>query len=144
LDDRDSEASRMRAASDHVLMAAQELLAIEEQKRQLAPADPRFRALAEDACRLAEVVTRLVAVCADQAREVEEETLAAELASIAATPPDATLAPILDEWRSIERELGASQAGSPEAAVLIRRFHTLRAQYTRAAAQLIQELAPKR
>jgi nucleotidyltransferase/DNA polymerase involved in DNA repair len=143
MDERDDAALRLRAASDNVVVAAHELLALEDHKRQLAPGDPRFRALAEDARRLAEEILRLAAVCADQARQIEDERLAAHLTSIAATPPSSSLAPILNEWRSVERELATTTAGSPESEALIRRFHALRAQYTHAAARLIDPAEPR-
>ena len=140
MNNRDDAASRLRIASDNVVIAAQELLALEGQKRQLAPADPRFRALAEDARRLAEEVLRLVDVCIEEAREIEEGFRAAGVASINATPPNPSLAPILEEWRAVERKLALSVPGSPETDVLIERFHALRARYTTTAAQLINDL----
>lgn len=140
MNDRDDAASRLRTASDNVVIAAQALLALEGQKRQLAPADPRFRILAQDARKLAQEVLRLVDVCIEEAREIEEGFRAAGVASIDATPPDPALAPILEEWRAVERKLAMSEPGSPETEVLIQRFHALRARYTNTAARLINDL----
>ena len=121
-------------------MAIAEVGVLEEQKRHLAPTDPRFLILTADVRRASDRLAMVVAICEELAVEIDRDTMAAELASIAKTPPDAPLVAILDEWRAAERALSESEPGSPAAAELIARFRHLRAAYAVAASAVVSEL----
>jgi hypothetical protein len=121
--------AHLRATSDGLILASEELIAIETQKRHLAPADPRFRRYAREVRQSAAEVLGLAEQEEQLAEALENDVRSAELQAIEQTQPRSALASILDEWRTVDRALEATVPGSEEAAALIVRFNRLRAEY---------------
>jgi hypothetical protein len=63
------------------------------------------------------------------ARRLQEQPSANKLPPIERMTPAKELASILEEWRAVEHELLAADAGSPAAADLQARFEGLRDRY---------------
>lgn len=137
----DPTASRevLRGASDGLLIAIREVDAREQMKRGVRPGDPNFAPLAREVRIAAEAV--LLLARAEEARaEVTSGSIAgAGLPTIneSTLPPD--LAGILDEWRGVERLLGAAEPASAEAQRLMEQFETLRDRYALALEAVQQE-----
>jgi hypothetical protein len=126
--------SELRATSDVLLRALDELAALESEKRTLAPDDPRFPEVASQVETLATTVMRMAALekqLADTAH-VMAQTGEPDAPTL---PIDATHRPlheILDDWRTAERDLAQTEPGSIEAAEAQMRVHTWRQEYRRA------------
>ena len=111
-------AADLRATSDALMRDLEVLAAIEEEKRTLAPGDPRLVDLArrvEDIARrvLSSTVRqrKLTEVGSDQVEAAEPGTPAS---SIDDTPR--AIADILAAWRAAERRAAAAEPGSAEEA----------------------------
>jgi hypothetical protein len=118
----------LRAASDTMLRDLEALVVLEEQKRELDPADARFVALARQ---IEEIAGRILH--GSQEQRSLTETIAADPAgrpSIAETPR--STASILAEWRELERRAAAAEPGSTEAAEVELLVARIRAEYAAA------------
>lgn len=121
----------LRAASDSLLRDLAELQALEQEKRDTEPDDPRLVRLAVEIEALA---ARVMGTSVRQ-RERAEAIVGANGSdapddTIAETPREIHV--ILAEWRDTERELTEAAAGSAEADIAERRIATLRREYRRA------------
>ena len=128
-------AGRMRAASDALLSDLETLTALEEEKRGLAPSEPRMLELAAQIRELA-------------ARVLGESNAQELLATRVSQSPGGAAAPIeetprspaavLSAWREAERRLAAAEPGSPEGEVARLHVDQLRAEYRRALEERIR------
>jgi len=121
----------LRAASDSLLRDLTELQALEQEKRQTEPDNPRLVRLAIEIEALA---ARVMGTSMRQ-RERAEEIVGAG----GSDAPDDTIAEtsreihvILAEWRDTERQLTDAVPGSADADIAERRIDTLRREYGRA------------
>ena len=124
----------LRETSDVLLRDLDVLTALEEEKRELAPGDPR---LVELAGRVQEVAARILAGSVrehqlTQAANVEVATGAptAPIATIEETPR--SMIAILAEWRDAERRAAAAEPGSSEQSEARALADALRQEYRRA------------
>jgi hypothetical protein len=123
----------LRETSDALLRDLEVLSTIEEEKRTLAPGDPR---LVELAGRVQQIAERVLAGTVRQHQLSQVANAAVESGSPTA-PRDAidqtprALSAILAEWRDAERRLGAAEAGSAEAAEAKAMTDALREEYRR-------------
>jgi DNA-binding HxlR family transcriptional regulator len=111
-------ATDLRATSDALMRDLEVLAAIEEEKRTLAPGDPRLVELAK---RVEDVARRVLSSTVRQRQLTQvgnEQVEAAEpgspVTSIDETPR--AIADILAAWRAAERRATAAEPGSAEAA----------------------------
>ncbi len=110
------------------MMLTAEVGHLERHKRAVSPDDPRFEELA-----------RAVRVATDGlagfARQEESWALraakggASGIATIERTKAPVTLAQLLNDWRSVERELERAEPGSAESKRLIAEFEAARDRY---------------
>lgn len=102
--------AELRATSDVLLAALDEMRAVEELKRQVPPDDPRFADLAAQVDSLARTIL-------EHSHEQRERAESDRLPTIPieAIPADAPMASILERWRAAERRLEAAPPGSEEA-----------------------------
>jgi len=128
-DDRTPEPEILRGTSDQLVIAIAEAGTLEARKRGVRPSDPGFPALALDVRRAAERVLDLARQEEIIARTLQEQPSATKLPPIERMTPAKELASILEEWRAVEHELLAADAGSTAAADLQARFEGLRDRY---------------
>jgi hypothetical protein len=128
---------RVRATSDGLVLALEELSMVEDQKRRVPPGDPRFLRYAQAVRETAIEVLRLSEAEEGLASDLAVDTRVAAMRAIEDTLPRAPLARILEEWRDVERQLEASQPGSPTSEALIPRFNALRAEYSQSLRQVV-------
>lgn len=128
-DDRTPEPEILRATSDQLVIAIAEVGTLEARKRGIRPSDPGFPGLALDVRRAAERVLDLARQEELVARDLQEKASSAALPPIERMTPAKELAGILDEWRAVEHELLAADAGSAKATELQTRFEQLRDRY---------------
>jgi hypothetical protein len=109
--------SRLKATSDTLLADLEQLEALEREKRQLTPGDPR---LVELATAVEEVARRLLGASVHQRelsavvnRLVEHDSPAAPSDPIEETHRE--IHEILADWRLAERRLSEADPASPEA-----------------------------
>ena len=126
----------LRGASDGLLIAIRELGEHERIKRRVPPGDPRFPALARAVRQMAADVLRLASDEESFATEATASTQAATLATIEATDIHGELAAILEQWRTVERQLEGVEPGSPESQRLLEKFDELRDIYAVALARI--------
>jgi hypothetical protein len=105
-------------------------------KRGVRPGDPNFAPLAREVRIAAEAVLLLARQEEARAEETTGSTSGPGLPTINESAPRPDLAGILDEWRAVERRLGAAQPASPEAQRLMDQFETLRDRYAQALESL--------
>jgi hypothetical protein len=124
----------LRAVSDALLQDLEALLAAEQEKRSVAPDDPRLVTLATEVDAIAQRVLGLTERQQDIAAEVHD--LAAEGGPDAPTQSiEETARPIgviLAEWRAAEREATALPEGSARAEAARAAAERLRDEYRRA------------
>jgi len=123
----------LREASDTLLRDLGVLAALEDEKRGLAPGDPR---LVELAGRIEEIAERILAGTVRQHQLTQLANVQTEIGSSAApTQPIAdtprTLSAILAEWREAERRLIEAEAGSTDAVEAAALVDALREEYRR-------------
>lgn len=111
------------------MIAIAEVGTLEARKRGMRPSDPGFPVLALDVRRAAERVLDLARQEELVARDLQEKASTASLPPIERMTPAKELAAILDEWRAVEHELLAADAGSVKATELQTRFEQLRDRY---------------
>lgn len=131
-DDLTDEMAILRATSDQLVLAIAEADARERRKRGMRPADPAFLELARAVRIAAEVVVELSRQEERTALEIARESTSGALPPIEAMRPARELASILDEWRAVEKRLGAAESGSAEAEELMAEFERLRDSYAQA------------
>ncbi len=127
-------AADLRATSDALMRDLEVLAAIEDEKRTLAPNDPRLVELAQ---RVEDVARRVLSSTVRQRKltkvglkQVEADTTGAPVASIDQTPR--AIADILAEWRAAERRSADAEPGSAEAAEAQALSDHYREEYRRA------------
>jgi hypothetical protein len=116
----------LRVTSDSFLALVERLQALEEQKRELPPAE------AADIAREVEELTREVLAWAERQTELAQD--AAEIPDgtpIAITPPR-PLHEVLDEWRAAERRLAGEEPGTAAFESARADVDRLRDEYARA------------
>jgi hypothetical protein len=107
---------QLRATSDALLVALDELRELEGQKRKLRPGTPKFAELAKQIETLAEEVLRN-SETEERLAQRSVELVEDGRGDVAAQPIEAMAAPrdvhlILGEWRDAERRLAAETPGS--------------------------------
>ncbi len=102
--------TELRATSDVLLAALDELRSVEEEKREVPPDDPRFAELAARVDHLARTVLEQSQLQRDHADPERPQGTA-----IDDIPADAPMAAILERWRAAERRREAALPGSEEA-----------------------------
>jgi hypothetical protein len=124
----------LRATSDELLRDLEVLVALEDEKRSIAPGDPRLVELAE---RIESIASRILGSSTKQRELTEHINDLSNAGSSAA--PDTTIddtprsiAEILSDWREAERRLAAAEPGSVDAAEAALQVDRLRADYRRA------------
>ena len=104
--------------------------------------DPDFAPLAREVRIAAEAVLTLARQEEARAEETTGSTGRAGLPTINESTPRPDLAGILDEWRAVERRLGAADPASSEAQGLMEQFETLRDRYAQALEALHRKEYP--
>ena len=129
-----SSSDALRSVSDALMRDLEALVDAEEEKRNLAPSDPRLVTLAGHVDEIARRVLGLTERQQDLAEDVHE--LAAEggvdapTETIEETPRP--IGVILAEWRTAERVVAAAPPGSTEAEEAHATAERLRYEYRRA------------
>ena len=131
-DDQTPEPEILRGTSDQLVIAIGETGTLEARKRGVHPSDPGFPALALAVRRAAERVLELARQEELVARDLQDKASTATLPPIERMTPAKELGRILDEWRAVEHQLLAADAGSTQATELQARFEELRERYARA------------
>ena len=128
----------LRATSDELLRDLEVLVALEDEKRSIAPGDPRLVELAE---RIESIASRILGSSTKQrelTEQIHDQSTAGSAAGSAAAPGAAiddtprSIADILAAWREAERTLAAVEPGSVDAAEAGLQVESLRAEYRRA------------
>ena len=128
-DELNQEAAMLRATSDGLMLAINEIQVREGQKRGVPPSDPAFTELARDVRLAAEVILELARKEEATAELTAQEPHVDRLPPIGAVAPGANLAAILEQWRAIESRMQAAPPGTPEARELMIEFQRLRKAY---------------
>ena len=132
--------AHLRGASDAILLLTAEVRQLEEHKRGLQPADPRFEEVATAIRQISEGLALFTREEEDwagsEAAIVDggEPEKIAELQTIAETPAPPALSAILERWRDVERRLNDAAPGSDEATRLFEEFERVRELYLAAFA----------
>jgi DNA repair exonuclease SbcCD ATPase subunit len=118
--------AQLRAQSDAFNARLDELLALEDRKRNLSPVDPEFVSLALE-------VEQLAAGLLDTARKQTELGDAAHREGVATpivdVPADASAHQILMEWRAAERQIATASPGSEASRQLRAQIESYRRAY---------------
>jgi hypothetical protein len=132
--------TELRGTSDQLLLAIQTVALLEGQKRGLAFGDDRFPEMARAVRVAAQAVLDFSVAEESEAARIHDTSGADADATttIATTRPAASLASILEEWRSVERRLTDAPAGSAEAIALLDAFERLRVRYADALADEVR------
>lgn len=127
----------LRTASDRLLATLDELVQLEQRKREIAPGTAEFVDLAGR-------IESLATSALDQTRG--QTTLAEMTRAVAGTPagvetaveaiPPRPIDQVLQEWRAAERRLGEQETGSDGYHLAAADVHRLRDEYGR-----VQEIA---
>jgi hypothetical protein len=128
-DELENEAAMLRATSDGLMLAINEVVARERMKRGVPPADPAFLDLAREVRIAAEVALQLARKEEETARMTAAEPDVGDLPAIESVSPGHELATILEQWRAVEQRLAAAPAGSVEARDLMIEFERMRDRY---------------
>jgi hypothetical protein len=124
----------LRQTSDELLRDLDALGALEDEKRSVAPGDPRLVDLASQiesiAARVLVSSTKQRALTEDIQDEAEAGGPTAPRTAIEDTPR--SIPSILAEWREAERRTAAAEPGSAEAREVEILIDRLRAEYRRA------------
>jgi hypothetical protein len=130
-DELENEAAMLRATSDGLMLAINEVVARERLKRGVPPADPAFLELAREVRIAAEVALELARKEEETARMTANEPGVGHLPAIESVSPGHELAIILEQWRAVEQRLAAAPVGSTESRDLMIEFQRMRDQYAR-------------
>ena len=129
-----SSSDALRSVSDALMRDLEALVNAEEEKRAVAPDDPRLVSLAAEVDQLARRVLGLTARQQDIAVDVHEQ--AVEGGVDAPTQPiketHRPIGLILAEWRTAERDVAAAAPGSKEAESARATADRLRDEYRQA------------
>jgi antirestriction protein len=129
-----SASDALRSVSDALMRDLEALLNAEQEKRNVAPDDPRLVTLAAEVDQLAGRVLDLTERQQDIAEDVHELAVeggaGAPTASIEET--HRAIGMILSEWRTAEREVAAAPPDSAEAEAARSTAERLREEYRRA------------
>lgn len=133
----DDTATELRTTSDALVRDLEVLGEIEEEKRTLAPGDPRLVELAQ---RVEDIARRVLTSTVRQRRLTQVGNRKVETGDAEApeTSIDDTVRPIaaiLAEWRAAERRAGAAEPDSAEAAEANALADHYREEYRRAMAR---------
>lgn len=124
----------LRQTSDELLRDLDALVELEEEKRSIAPGDPRLVELAAQiesiAARVLVSTTKQLALTEDIQDEAEAGGPGAPTTAIDDTPR--SIPSILAEWREAERRAAAAEPGSAEAREVEILIDGLRTEYSRA------------
>jgi hypothetical protein len=106
----------LRDTSDELIRDLEALSTLEDEKRQIAPDDPRFVDLAT---RIESIAGRVLVVSGRQRELTEEMHRIADEGSASSVPDSIEDTPrpisaILADWRDAERRLEGTEAGSAE------------------------------
>ncbi len=101
--------AELRATSDVLLAAIDELRTVEEEKREVSPDDPSFSELAARVDHLARTVLDL-----SQVQREHADARVRPSRPISEVPADLPMAAILERWRAAERQLESTTQGSEE------------------------------
>jgi hypothetical protein len=136
-------ASALRATSDALLRDLERLAALEQEKRELSPDDPRMVDVA------AQVESLALSVLGRSVRQRElTERVTTPVARAATAPTDSTVAApreihvILAEWRDAERRASEAIPGSADARDAELHIDNLREEYRRAHEEAIRRRGP--
>lgn len=135
----ENEAAMLRATSDGLMLAINEMVARERLKRGVPPADPAFVELAREVRIAAEVALELARKEEDTARMTANEPDVGDLPPIEAVSPGRELASILEQWRAVEQRLAAAPPGTTEARDLMIEFKRMRDLYAGAVESKLQK-----
>lgn len=135
----ENEAAMLRATSDGLMLAINEMVARERLKRGVPPADPAFVELAREVRIAAEVALELARKEEDTARMTANEPEVGDLPPIEAVSPGRELASILEQWRAVEQRLAAAPPGTTEARDLMIEFKRMRDLYAGAVESKLQK-----
>jgi hypothetical protein len=124
----------LRETSDALLRDLDVLAALEEEKREIEPGDPR---LVELAGRIEEIAKRILTGSVrehqlTQVANAQVETGADHAPTTTIEDTRRSVSAILAEWREAERRLIAAEPGSAEAAEASALVEQLRIEYARA------------
>jgi hypothetical protein len=135
-----SSSDALRTVSDALMRDLEALVAAEQEKRNVAPDDPRFVKLAAEVDEIARRVLGLSERQQDIAEDVHEEAAAGGPAAPAQTIEEThrAIGVILAEWRAAEREAAAAPAGSARSKAARAKADQLRDEYRRAYEALRQ------
>jgi hypothetical protein len=129
-----SSSDALRSVSDELMLDLEALVNAEEEKRKVAPDDPRLVTLAAEVDEIARRILGLTSLQQDIAVDVHDQ--AVEGGVDAPTEPiEETHRPIgliLAEWRTAERDVAAAAPGSAEAETARATADRLRDEYGRA------------
>ena len=116
----------LRVTSDSFLALVERLQALEEQKRELPPAE------AADIAREVETLTREVLAWAEQQTELAEKAATMPNSTPIAITPPRPLHEVLVEWRAAERRLAGEEPGTAAFESARADVDRLRDEYARA------------
>ena len=124
----------LRDTSDELIRDLEALSTLEEEKRQIAPDDPRFVDLA---ARIESIAARVLVMSARQRELTEEMHRIADEGSASSVPESIEdmprpIAAILADWRDAERRLEGTEAGSAEEREVEVLVEQLRDEYRKA------------
>jgi hypothetical protein len=133
----DDTATDLRATSDALVRDLEVLGELEDEKRTLAPGDPRLVELAQ---RVEDIARRVLSATVRQRHltQVGHQQVEEGHAEAPDTSIDDTVRPIADilsEWRAAERRAGAAEPESAEAAEANALADHYREEYRRALAK---------
>jgi hypothetical protein len=129
-----SASDALRSVSDALMRDLEALVNAEEEKRRVAPDDPRLVTLAAEVDELARRVLSLTRRQQDIADDVHEQAIEGGV-DAPTEPIEGTHRPIgliLAEWRTAERDVAAASPGSAEAETAQATADRLREEYRRA------------
>ena len=124
----------LRDTSDELMRDLEALSTLEEEKRQIAPDNPRF---VELAARIETIAARVLMMSARQRALTEEMHRVADEGPASSVPESIEDTPrpisaILADWRDAERRLEGTQAGSAEEREVEVLVEQLRDEYRKA------------
>lgn len=125
---------RLRGISDALLADLEALVAAEQEKRNVAPDDPRLVELAAEVDALARRVLDRTGQQHDLAEDIHEQAVEGGPGA-PTTPIEETTRPIgviLAEWRAAERDVASAEPDSAEAVAARARADRCREEYRRA------------
>ena len=135
-----SASDSLRSVSDALMLDLEALVAAEQEKRNVAPDDPRLVKLAAEVDEIARRVLGLSERQQDIAEDVHEQATEGGPAAPTKTIEEThrAIGVILAEWRAAERDVMAAPAGSAKAKAARAKADHLRDEYRRAYEAHIQ------